>query len=113
MLNLSFPNLEAEATMDAWKDLVAISNGAACSSQTYTCSHVLSAMGLPEWRKDSALRFSWCAASVAPDWRALVAAVEPVRSRGPQRGSRGGVKSQGPQRGSRGGVEKAGGLGVS
>ena len=30
------------------RGLVAISNGAACSSQTYTCSHVLSAMQLFE-----------------------------------------------------------------
>ena len=39
----------------------AISNGAACTSQSYTCSHVLSAMRLPAWRMDGALRFSWCA----------------------------------------------------
>ncbi len=59
---------------------MAISNGAACTSQSYTCSHVLSAMRLPAWRKDGALRFSWCAASTEPDWSALVAAVEPYRS---------------------------------
>ncbi len=29
----------------------ALSNGAACASQFYTCSHVLSAMRLPETRK--------------------------------------------------------------
>ena len=79
ILNLSFPGLDAETAIDAWSDLVAISNGAACTSQSYTCSHVLSAMQLPAWRKDGALRFSWCAASAEPDWRALVAAVEPYR----------------------------------
>jgi cysteine desulfurase len=79
ILNLSFPDLDAETAIDAWSDLVAISNGAACTSHSYTCSHVLSAMRLPDWRKDGALRFSWCAASPAPDWRALVAAVEPYR----------------------------------
>ena len=63
ILNLSFPGLDAETAIDAWSDLVAISNGAACTSQSYTCSHVLSAMRLPEWRKDGALRFSWCADS--------------------------------------------------
>ena len=41
----------------------AISNGAACTSQSYTCSHVLSAMRLPAGRKDGAVRFSWCAAT--------------------------------------------------
>jgi cysteine desulfurase len=80
ILNLSFPGLGAETAIDAWADLVAISNGAACTSQSYTCSHVLSAMKLPEWRKDAALRFSWCAASLEPDWSALVAAVEPYRN---------------------------------
>ena len=80
IVNLSLPGMDAETAIDAWRDLVAISNGAACTSQSYTCSHVLSAMRLPEWRKDGALRFSWCAASTEPDWSALVAAVEPYRS---------------------------------
>ena len=79
ILNLSFPGMDAETAIDAWRDLVAISNGAACTSHSYTCSHVLSAMRLPAWRRDGALRFSWCAASTAPDWSALVAAVEPYR----------------------------------
>jgi len=79
VLNLSFPGLDAETAIDAWSNLVAISNGAACTSQRYTCSHVLSAMQLPDWQKNGALRFSWCAASLEPDWSALVAAVEPYR----------------------------------
>ncbi|MGH9374333.1 MAG: aminotransferase class V-fold PLP-dependent enzyme [Vicinamibacterales bacterium] len=79
ILNLSFPGLDAEAVIEAWSGLVAISTGAACTSQHYTCSHVLSAMKLPEWRKDGALRFSWCATTPEPDWSALVAAVEPHR----------------------------------
>lgn len=79
ILNVAFPGMDAETVIDAWRDLVAISNGAACTSQSYTCSHVLSAMQLPAWRKDGALRFSWCAASTEPDWSALVAAVEPHR----------------------------------
>jgi cysteine desulfurase len=66
--------------IDAWSDLVAISNGAACTSQSYTCSHVLSAMQLPAWRRDGALRFSWCADSTEPDWHALVSAIEPHRT---------------------------------
>lgn len=79
ILNISFPGVDAETVIDAWSDLVAISNGAACTSQSYTCSHVLSAMQLPARRRDGALRFSWCAASTEPDWSALVAAVEPYR----------------------------------
>jgi cysteine desulfurase len=77
ILNVSFPGIEAEVAIDAWADLVALSNGAACTSQSYTCSHVLSAMKLPKWRIDGALRFSWCASTPQPDWPAMVSAVAP------------------------------------
>ena len=79
IVNLSFPGLEAEVLIDAWGELVAISNGAACSSSRYTCSHVLSAMGVPASRMDGAVRLSWSAATLEPDWPAMVAAVEPLR----------------------------------
>lgn len=79
IVNLSFPDLEAEVVIDAWSDLVAVSNGAACTSQHYTCSHVLAAMQLPTGRLDGAVRFSWCASTPEPDWSALVAALEPYR----------------------------------
>jgi cysteine desulfurase len=78
IVNLSFPGLDAETAIDAWSDLVAVSNGAACTSQSYTCSHVLDAMRLPRWRKEGALRFSWGATTEAPDWAALVAAAKPL-----------------------------------
>lgn len=77
ILNLSLPGIEAEVAIDAWADLVAISNGAACTSQSYTCSHVLSAMRLPKAQMDGALRFSWCASTPHPDWPAMVRAVAP------------------------------------
>jgi cysteine desulfurase len=77
ILNVSLPGLEAEVAIDVWADLVAISNGAACTSQSYTCSHVLSAMGVPKSRMDGALRFSWCASTQQPDWSAMVSAAAP------------------------------------
>jgi cysteine desulfurase len=77
ILNLSFPGIEAEVAIDAWSDLIAISNGAACTSQSYTCSHVLSAMGVAKPRMDGALRFSWCASTPQPDWSAMVNAAAP------------------------------------
>jgi cysteine desulfurase len=80
IVNLSFPGLEAEVVIDAWSGLAAISNGAACTSQRYRCSHVLSAMGVSSSRMDGAVRLSWCAATPEPDWSALVAAIEPYRS---------------------------------
>ena len=50
-------------------------------SSTYTCSHVLSAMGLPEWRQDGALRLSWCHLTELPDVGAMVEAIDRVRER--------------------------------
>jgi cysteine desulfurase len=81
ILNLSFPGLDAETVIDAWSGIVAISNGAACTSQSDTCSHVLSAMGLPAGRRNGAVRISWGADSPQPEWGALVAAVRPYRER--------------------------------
>lgn len=79
IVNMSFPGVDAETVIDAWRELVSISNGAACSSQSYTCSHVLSAMRLPAWRRDGAVRFSWCAGTDEPDWRELVAVLQPFQ----------------------------------
>jgi cysteine desulfurase len=76
IVNISIPGLDGEAVIEAWQDLVAISQGAACTSQTYTCSHVLSAMGLPAWRQDGAVRLSWCHVTPMPDLPAMVEAVE-------------------------------------
>ena len=57
------------------KDLVAVSNGSACTSASYEPSHVLEAMGLARERIDSALRFSWCHMSEEPDWSAVASRV--------------------------------------
>jgi cysteine desulfurase len=50
------------------RDLVAISNGSACTSESYEPSHVLTAMGLPELEKSAATRWSWSHLTQAPDW---------------------------------------------
>jgi cysteine desulfurase len=81
IVNLAIPGVDAEIAIEAWQDLVAISHGAACTSQTYTCSHVLSAMDLPSWRQDGALRLSWCHFTPLPNLGAMVEAVERVRVR--------------------------------
>jgi cysteine desulfurase len=81
IVNFSIPGVEAEAAIEAWEDLAAVAHGAACTSQTYTCSHVLSAMGLPEWRRDGALRLSWCHLTELPDVAGMVAAIDRVRER--------------------------------
>jgi len=57
--------------MVALKDIVSISNGSACTSQNYSPSHVLSEMGLEDWRIKSALRISWCHLTPEVDWAAV------------------------------------------
>jgi cysteine desulfurase len=75
IINLSMPGWDADSAMEAWRELVAVSDGAACTSASYTCSHVLSAMGLPEEHMAGAMRFSWCHSSEMPDLEAMVAAI--------------------------------------
>jgi cysteine desulfurase len=58
-LNFSVPRVDAEAAIVALKDIVAISNGSACTSQKYEPSHVLVAAGIPKENIEGALRFSW------------------------------------------------------
>lgn len=81
IVSFSIPGVDAEAAIEAWHDLVAVSHGAACTSQTYTCSHVLGAMDVPQWRQDGALRLSWCHFTQLPDTVAMVAAIDRVRER--------------------------------
>ena len=67
-LNVSLPGIDSESGMIALKDIMAISNGAACTSNDYTESHVLKAMGLSKERINQALRFSWSHLSTEPSW---------------------------------------------
>lgn len=58
-LNVSFLGVSSEALMLATKQYCGISNGSACTSSSYSHSHVLSAMHLPAERIESAIRISW------------------------------------------------------
>lgn len=58
-LNVSIPGIDSEAAIVALKDIVALSNGSACTSQSYEPSHVLAAAGLTQERVAGALRLSW------------------------------------------------------
>lgn len=75
ILNLSFPGHDAEGVIEAWRDLAAISDGAACTTQSRTCSHVLSAMGLDERRRDGAVRLSFSHLTPMPDTVRMAAAL--------------------------------------
>lgn len=58
-LNVSFEGVESEALMLSAKQYCSISNGSACTSQDYSPSYVLTAMGLDQDRISSAIRLSW------------------------------------------------------
>lgn len=68
VVNLSIPGLDAEAAMMILRDLIAVSNGSACTSSSYRPSHVLAAMGLAPQRAEGALRISWSHEPVSIDW---------------------------------------------
>lgn len=75
IVNLSFPGVTAETAMEALAEIVAVSDGAACSSQSETCSHVLAAMGVRGDRAEGALRLSWSHDTPEPDWSAFIRAI--------------------------------------
>jgi cysteine desulfurase len=77
-LNVAIPGLDSEAVMLALKDSIAISNGSACTSQNYTPSHVLTAMGLSEERVKGSVRLSWCHLTPNVDWAAVVSAIKGI-----------------------------------
>lgn len=76
IVNLSIPGLDGEEVVESVRALIAISNGAACSSQSRTCSPVLTAMGLPDEQIAGAVRLSWCHTTPEPDWGILVKTVK-------------------------------------
>ena len=78
-VNLSFPGLDGEAVIVAVKDLIAISNGSACTSQSYTSSHVLKAMGMPPEQIAGALRISWSHLTKTVDWKVITTRIASLR----------------------------------
>ena len=66
-LNLCFKGVSSEALMLTSKRFCSISNGSACTSNSYAPSYVLKAMGLPEDRIESSIRISWGARSDAEE----------------------------------------------
>lgn len=79
VLNVSFPGVDSEALMVALKGVVAISNGSACTSQSYQPSHVLKAMGITDEGIKGAIRISWCHMTDAPDWGRVVEVIKGLR----------------------------------
>jgi cysteine desulfurase len=79
VLNLAFPGLDSEAMMVALKDLVAISNGSACTSTSYTPSHVLKAMGMDDDQANACVRISWCHLTPPVDWDKVANRIRSLR----------------------------------
>jgi cysteine desulfurase len=79
IVNLSFPGLDSDQVIEALADCVAISSGAACTSQSHTCSHVLTAMGLGGSQLSGAVRLSWCHLTEDVDWGAVAQTIRRLR----------------------------------
>ena len=75
VLNVSFTGIDSEALMMAVRDDLALSNGSACTSASYTPSHVLKAMRLDDERIESAVRISWGPPISSIDAQPIVATV--------------------------------------
>ena len=71
VVSLCFGDIDSEAVMLALRDVVAISNGSACTSTTYEPSHVLKAMGLSDSDAQAATRWSWCHLTPTPDLQSI------------------------------------------
>jgi cysteine desulfurase len=79
VVNLSFPGVDSEALMMAVREELAISNGAACTSASYSPSHVLKAMGLADGLIASSVRISWGPGIKDIPVEPIVAAVNSLR----------------------------------
>ncbi len=78
VLNISLPGVDAEAAIVVIRDLIAISNGSACTSDSYEPSHVLTAMGFSQERVAGALRISWNHLTPEPDWEQIVSRLQQI-----------------------------------
>lgn len=78
--NVRLDGVDSEALMVMLKDSLAFSNGAACTSNSYTKSHVLAAMGLDDAQIASSIRLSWSHFTPQVNWRPLIEAIERTRA---------------------------------
>ena len=80
VVNVSFPGIDSEAAIVALKELVALSNGSACTSADYRPSHVLTAMGISSARTARALRLSWSHVTSSVAWPGVVSRLQGLRA---------------------------------
>lgn len=79
ILSIAVPGIDSEAVMVALKELVAISNGSACTSARYEYSHVLAAMGLDTNEAFGTVRLSWSHLTPLVPWAEIVATLDDLR----------------------------------
>jgi cysteine desulfurase len=76
VVNFSVPGVNSEAAMVKLKGIIAVSNGSACTSSSYTPSHVLTAMGLEPERIAGAIRVSFGVQTRDLPYQEIVVALE-------------------------------------
>lgn len=76
ILNLSISGIDSEALIVSLKDLIAISNGSACTSTSYSASHVLKAMGMNDDEANACIRLSWCHLTPDVDWETVAERIQ-------------------------------------
>jgi cysteine desulfurase len=79
VLNLSIQDLDSEALIVSLKDIIAISNGSACTSTSYEPSYVLKAMGMSDDEANSCVRLSWCHLTPEVDWELVKERINNLR----------------------------------
>ena len=79
ILNCSFADIDSEAVMLSLRDVVAISNGSACTTAGTDPSHVLTAMGCTRRRVAAATRWSWSHMTPSLPHTAIKSALELLR----------------------------------
>lgn len=79
VINVSIPGVNSEAAIVTLKGVAAISNGSACTSSSYTPSHVLEAMGLQKYEIQGAMRISWCHLTPEVPWDDIISRLQSLR----------------------------------
>lgn len=78
-VNLSIPGVEAHTALSSLKNLLAFSNGSACTAHTQEPSHVLQAMGVKGSLLDEAIRLSWCHLTDKVDWKKVCSVINQLQ----------------------------------
>ena len=74
--SISFADIDAEALILTLRDTAEIATGSACTSEAYTPSHVLIAMGLTEDEANKVIRLSWGMTSNANIFREMAVRIK-------------------------------------